>query len=302
VRVWRAVLPLAVLALTLAAAAGDGVRAADQAGYADSVDSALQVLRDARGDDRDAARRAADILEAGTGQSQREILVDLRQSQPDLADARVRLAALAKADRSPAFTPEPGRARQAVRDILAQPRYAAMRQGPTLTDQIRDVLLRLLVWVLDRIGAVLATGFGLAAVVGVAVAGLALIAAVVARSARWRGGPEARTARRAAATDAREDRFARADRLAAAGDRDGAIRALAGAVAAALGGDRAWDASPLTVRELFARAPDPAALRPLLLAFEASVYGRRPPDPENYRRAAAAAAPFRPLVPGRAAA
>jgi hypothetical protein len=289
---WRGALTLAVLAVSLAAAGGDGAQAADQAAYAASVDHALQVLRDARGDDRAAASRAADLLEAGTGQSQREILLDLRQSPPDLADARARLAALARADRSPAFVPEPGKARQAVHDILAQPRYSALGQGPTLADRVRDALLRLLVWVANAIGTVLGSGAGVL-VVAVAAAGLALIGALVARSVRWRGRREARLAGAAGVAAAEDDRFARADRLAAAGDLDGAIRALAGAVAISLGGDRAWEASPLTVRELFAGAAQPAALRPLLVAFEAAVYGRRPPDPEAYRRAAAAAAPFR---------
>ncbi|HXM57080.1 MAG TPA: hypothetical protein VOB72_16900, partial [Candidatus Dormibacteraeota bacterium] len=74
----------------------------------------------------------------------------------------------------------------------------------------------------------------------------------------------------------------------------GAVRALAWAVAAALADERAWEVSPLTVRELFARAPEPAGLRPLLLAFEAAAYGDRPPDAAAYRRAEAAAAPYRP--------
>jgi hypothetical protein len=289
----RAVLSLGVLALSLAAAGGDGVRAADTGGYADSVDGALQILRTAHGDDRDAARRAADVLEAGTGQTQREILRDLRQSPPDVVDARDRLAALAVADRSPAFVPEPSRARQAVRDILAQPRYASLGQGPSLTDRIRDALLQALVWILQRLGAVLNGGAGIAVVAAAAI-GLALAGVVVARSVRWRGRSEARLAGGTAVDERGEDRFDRADRLAAAGDLDGAVRVLAGAVAVALGGDRAWEASPLTVRELFAGAADPAALRPLLLAFEAAVYGLRPPDPETYRRAEAAASPFRP--------
>jgi hypothetical protein len=295
----RAVLPLAVLTLSLAAAGGDGARAADQGAYADSVDRALQVLRDARGDGRDSARQAADILEAGTGQSQREILLDLRQSPPDVADARSRLAALSRADRSPAFAPEPGRARQAVRDILAQPRYAGLGQGPSLADRIRAALLQLLVWVAERIGAVLSSGLGIAAA-GAAAIGLALVGLLIVRSVRWRGRSEARLPGDGAAAGPDEDRFARADRLAAAGDLEGAVRALAGAVAVALGGDRAWELSPLTVRELFAAAADPAALRPLLLAFEAAVYGQRPPGPGAYRRAEVAAAPFRPA--GRAAA
>jgi hypothetical protein len=64
-------------------------------------------------------------------------------------------------------------------------------------------------------------------------------------------------------------------------------------VAAALGEERDWDRSPLTVREIFARAREPGALRPLLSVFEAAVYGARPPDAEAYALAAEAAAPFR---------
>src|SRR5215510_15338327 len=53
--------------------------AADGGGYANSVDRALEILRKAPADDRSAARRAAEVLEAGTGQSQPEILTDLRR-------------------------------------------------------------------------------------------------------------------------------------------------------------------------------------------------------------------------------
>ncbi len=251
---WR--LALAPLVAVLLVGASQDVRAADEGGYADSVDRSLQILRDAHGDDRDAARRAADVLEAGTGESQREILVELRQDPPDVAGARGRLSSLSRAARSPAFAPEPAKARSAVRDVLAQPRYAPLRTGPSLVDRIREWLQRV-PW--RRHPEALARGHGGPGVV--------------------RSEP---------------DRFALADRLAAAGDLDGAVRALAGGVAVVLGGDRAWEASPLTVRELFARAPDARSLGPLLLAFEAAVYGRRPPDPEAYRHVLAAAAPFRP--------
>src|SRR5262249_5043137 len=88
----------------VAAAGGEGSAAADC--YADTVDRTLQAVRDIRGDDREAARRAADGLEACTGQSQREILLDLRQDPPNVADARDRLTALSRAARSPAFAPE----------------------------------------------------------------------------------------------------------------------------------------------------------------------------------------------------
>jgi hypothetical protein len=89
------------------------------------------------------------------------------------------------------------------------------------------------------------------------------------------------------------DFFADADREAAAGDYAAAIRALAGGVAVRLSGERAWDQSPYTVRELFARADHPDTLRPLLRSFEDASYGDRTPDQESYRRAAEAARPFR---------
>src|SRR2546429_7336060 len=128
----------------------------------------------------------------------------------------------------------------------------------------------------------------------VSVGGIAVLLAVVCvvvRAARGRftgsiglpaGGP------RPAA-----DSFAEADRLAAKGDRVNAIRALCAAVAATLAGDRSWEGSPLTVREIFQRAPDFASLRPLLLPFEAAIYGGREGDEATYERAARIAANFR---------
>jgi len=120
-----------------------------------------------------------------------------------------------------------------------------------------------------------------------------VIAALVLRDARLRRRERAAGTTRSP-RQAATNRFAEADRLAAAGDYLGALRALAGGVAAALGGEGAWEVSPLTVRELFRRADRPDALRPLLLPFEAAVYGHRPPDATAYARAADAAAPYRP--------
>jgi hypothetical protein len=268
------------------------VYAVDDGSYADSVDHALEILRAAPAGDRPAASRAADVLEAGTGQSQPEILSDLRRSPPDVADARARLSALSAANRSPAFAPEPGKARRAVHDILTDPRYAALHKGPSLADRVEEALLRLLLWLLGR--ALSAAGGGLWEVLALAGA-LVLVAlvVVVGRSARWAGRREARLSGVADGGSRRRDRFVEADRLAAGGDYAGAIRELAGGVAEALGDERAWEASPLTVRELFSRASDPTLLWPLLLAFEAAAYGARPPDRETYQRAAAAASRFR---------
>ena len=81
--------------------------------------------------------------------------------------------------------------------------------------------------------------------------------------------------------------------MATAGDYVGAVRALAGGVAVRLSGERAWDRSPDTVRELFSRADQPEALRPLLRSFEEASYGNRPLDQAGYARAAEAALRFR---------
>ncbi|HVD00957.1 MAG TPA: hypothetical protein VNG93_07405, partial [Candidatus Dormibacteraeota bacterium] len=81
--------------------------------------------------------------------------------------------------------------------------------------------------------------------------------------------------------------------LSAAGNRVGAIRALCAGVAATLAGEKTWEGSPLTVREIFQRAPDSVSLRPLLLPFEAAIYGGREVDEETYGRAEAVAAPYR---------
>ena len=241
---------------------------------------------------REAARRAASELEAGTGDSQQEILDDLRRDPPDLADARTRLAALAQADRAPAFTPEPRRADRVLKDVLAQPRYASLRAGPSLGDRLWSFLVQLVIAVLERLhggGPTVYWALGAALALGLVLLGFL----VLRSSAALGGGREARLAAEKPHEPVR-DRFAEADRLAAEGDLTGAVRALAGAVAAALGDAGDWDRSPLTVREIFGRAAEPRALRPLLLVFEAAVYGARPPDAEAYERAAAAAAAFRP--------
>lgn len=287
----RAVVTASVLALLVLSGWRVAVYAADAGTYVDSVDQALQVLRSAVGDDRAAARRAASILERGTGQSQPEVLRDLARDPPDMADARDRLAALSVATRSPAFAPAPSLARRAVRDILSQPRYAGLSQGPTLADRIKEALLSLLLWLL---GSAVTAG-QTAWLLFVGAGGLLLLAviAAVSRSSRWTGRREARETRSAGAAAGRRDHFAEADRLAALADYEGATRELAAGVARALVGDSAWHVSPLTVREIFHRAQDPVGLTPLLAAFEASAYGGHPPDRTAYVRVAEAASPFR---------
>jgi hypothetical protein len=129
-------------------------------------------------------------------------------------------------------------------------------------------------------------------VYGIGIAVIALVGFVVFRSTRGRFGAES-AGMAALGPRAPADFFAEADRLAAIGDRVAALRALCAGVAATLAGERNWEGSPLTVREIFQRAPDPAALRPLLVPFEAAVYGGRDVDAVTYERAAAVALRFR---------
>jgi hypothetical protein len=275
------------------------VAAATASDYADSVDRALQTLRAGPGDDPEVARRAADQLQAGTGDTQSEILDELRASPPNIADARSRLTALSRAVRSPAFTPQPARARSALRDILSQPRYASLSGGPSLADRLSYFLVSLLVWLLERAGG---QPFSIAVRAFLGAGALSLLVLLFFLVRAIRGGPRREASQAVAALEeVARDRFAEADRLAALGDFTGAVRSLAEAVAAALGDDRDWELSPLTVREIFGQASDPASLRALLEVFEAAAYGGRPPSPQQYAHAAAAAAEFRP-APGRAAA
>jgi hypothetical protein len=262
-----------------------------QSAYADSVDRALQTINRSPGDNPEVARQAANELESGTGQSQREILDDLRASPPMVADARARLTALSHAARSPAFTPEPRRAASALHDILSQPRYSGLNASPSLTDRLGYLALALLVWLL-QLGGVGGLSLVLWAILGAGALCLAAMLFFLLRALRGRARREVSLSATSLEQAAR-DRFAEADRLAAAGDLTAAVRSLAGAVAAALGDERDWERSPLTVREIFARAPEPPALRPLLVVFEAAVYGASPPDAADYAGAAAAAAPFR---------
>jgi len=112
------------------------------------------------------------------------------------------------------------------------------------------------------------------------------------RSGGTRTAPLAGTPEPTAATAAR-DRFGEADGLAARGEYAAALRALVAGVATEVSGRPYWDSSPLTVRELFRASDTWEQLRPLLLDFEAAVYGRRPVAAATYRRAERIAAGFR---------
>jgi hypothetical protein len=262
--------------------------------YRTAVQEAYAAVQNAAPNDAGAAQKAAAALRAGTGATQPEILSDLEDRVPDLKDAATRLKALLTALDHPAATTDPVAANLRLRGVLSMHRYDALHRPPSLLDRVTQ-------WINDRINQLLDLLFGgrggsrvpLLYFYGVGLIVLAAIAFLVFRSTRGRF-TQGVLASAPSGPRAPSDYFADADRLAAAGDRVGAIRALCAGVAATLAGERTWEGSPLTVREIFRRSPDPARLRPLLEPFEAAIYGGREVDAEIYERASSVAAPFRP--------
>jgi hypothetical protein len=268
---------------------------ADASTYRQAVQDTITIVNSAQPGDVAAARDAVAVLEAGTGHSQPEIISDLQLRPPDFQDAATRLNRLRDALAAPAGTADPAQAQQQLNQVLSMQRYKALHQPPGPLDRLGQ-------WIGDRIRDFLNLLFG---GTGTAIAGfpfvylyilgaiaVAVAAVVIFRSTRGRlaegAGAGAKFGPRAPA-----DFFAEADRLAAAGDRVGAIRALCAGVAGTIAGEQTWAGSPLTVREIFSRTNDSARLRPLLLPFEAAVYGGRDVDAATYARAELAAAPFR---------
>lgn len=284
---------VAVIAFAGAAVLPAAADTASPSKYRQAVEDTYNLVQSASSNDTAAAGRALTVLEAGTGMSQPEIIADLQRRPPSFEDAKLRLSALMNAIDQPASASDPATAQQRLHDVLAMHRYDALHRPPSLLD-------RFLQWARDRLDQILRLLFGAGGgssiaswffyLVGAVV--LAAVAVIVFRSVRGRFS-ESLVAHQPAGPRAPADYFAEADRLAARGDRVGAIRNLCAGVAATLAGERTWEGSPLTVREIFQRAPDPARLRPLLLPFEAAIYGGREVDAATYARAAQVAAPFR---------
>jgi hypothetical protein len=280
---------LTLTALTpLAAAADSSVPST----YRQAVTDTYSLIRVASPDDTAAARLALTVLKAGTGSTQPEIAADLQRQPPAFDDARVRLLALLAALDQPANTHDPQLAQQRLHDVLAMHRYDALHRPPSLVD-------RFLQWAGDRVKQLLSLLLGTAGTNASRwifyLAGTLVLGAIVViafSSARGRFTQSA-VANQPSGPRAPADYFSEADRLAARGDRVGAIRALCAGVAATLAGEQTWEGSPLTVREIFHGSPDPAHLDPLLLPFEAAVYGGRPVAASTYERAAQVASPFR---------
>jgi hypothetical protein len=289
-------LTVAVMALACAtvipAVAADAPPAST---YRQAIEDTYNLVLAAAPNDTAAAGQALKVLEAGTGMTQPEVIADLERKPPAFEDAKTRLFTLLNAIDNPAGTSDPAAANQRLHDVLAMHRYDALHRPPTVLDRFlqwaRDTFNRLLGLLFGGTGGAAASWF--LYLVGAAV--LVVVAIVVFRSVRGRFS-ESLIALQPTGPRAPADYFSEADRLAAKGDRIGAIRALCAGVAATLAGERTWEGSPLTVREIFQQAPDPARLRPLLMPFEAAIYGGRDVDAEAYERAAQVAAPFRQPV------
>ncbi len=287
---------LCALVLTAALATGCG---GSSLSYAASIDRARDLVHQAQAGNGGAAGAAAATLQAGAGCSQSEVLAALGAKPPDLTFAGDRLDAVAAAIRGAPG----GRVSAADRDLLsrlrARPAYVAEQVPPPgdfLSGVWDDLTAALLPCSLP--GGPLSLLLLAAEVVGILVVVGAIGLGVVGAARGWRRRSRAAELASQGAGRARTaaELFAVADRLAAADDAGGAVRALAQAVATVIAGPETWDRSPLTVREIFRTSDLASVLRPLLLQFEISVYGHRPVDPEGLKAAFDAALPFRSLA------
>jgi hypothetical protein len=289
---------VALLTTLLAVVAATSPASATQTDdYTIAIHRALTLVQFAERGDLPSLRQAVQVLEQAPGPSQPEILSDLRAAPPNLPDADSRLQALDGALQARVDTPDPNRANEQLKSVLSMPRYAGLTTGPSLVQRILTTIFNAIRDFLQWLGVgnlhldiPLWVWFALT---------LLVILAIIAwpiRGTLSRGGREARVRRAPSAIRPSTDFFGDADRLAAAGDYQAAVRALAGGVAVKLSGERVWDQSPFTVRELFYRSKDPQPLGPLLRSFEEASYGRRPPDQEMYARAAHAAQPYRGIA------
>lgn len=264
----------------------------DNQAYRQAVQQAYDLIKDASGSDPAPAQSAVKVLVAGTGRTQPEIIADLNLRPPAYEDARTRLAALLTALGAPASTADPALATQRLHDVMSMSRYDPLHRPPSLLDRIGQ-------WINDRINDLIALLFGNRGgarapdwvFYAIGLAGLAAVGVLVFRAARGRLDRSALAPPPGPRPAA--DYFADADRFSAREDYVRAIRSLCAGVAATLAGERTWEGSPLTVREIFMRAPDSVGLTVLLQPFEAAIYGGRDVDRATYERAAAVAAPYR---------
>jgi hypothetical protein len=274
--------------------------AVDRQSYTSAVAQARQLVEEARNGRPAAATEAYAVLKAGTGESLQPVLDDLSHDPPLLDDAQTRLDAASAALSRPGVDANPEVDKHKLDAILAEPRYASLRsQPPNFLQDFLDWLARTLSSWLSSLplGRVQLPEVPLWIWVTILVA--VVLAALGAGAYFFRPGFR-HTAETTAEPDTpavvrrrADDAFAAAERLAAEGDYDGALRSLVAAVATRLSGRVFWASSPLTVREMLRDKGELENLRPLLIAFERSVYGRKPATAADYQAAAALAQRFR---------
>jgi hypothetical protein len=283
---------LAALILTLAAVMPASASQADD--YTNAIHRALTLVQFAERGDTPSIGQALQALASAPGPSQPEILHDLGTDPPNLSDADQRLQALYTALQARVDTPDPERASRQLNSVLSMPRYVGAGTGPSIVQRIFDAVTQ----TLGRFFGWLGLGSFQPHIplwVWLTLTALIILGIIVwpIRGALSRGGREAVPRAARSAVRPSVDFFGEADRLAAAGDFLGAIQALTGGVTVRISGERAWDRSPLTVRELFGRTEHPELLRPLLRSFEEASYGRRAPDRPMYAQAVEAAQRYR---------
>ena len=142
--------PVLLLYLGLLLASGLTPAAASSADdYANAVHRALTLVEFAQRGDVPSVQQAIDVLSRDTGNSQLEILRDLRRTPPDLVDADQRLQALYATLQARVDTPNPSQAERQLQTILSQPRYSGLSTGPSWPERIFD-------FIVGRIGDLLA--------------------------------------------------------------------------------------------------------------------------------------------------
>ena len=262
--------------------------------YTNAIHRALTLVQFAERGDTPSIGQALQVLATAPGPSQPEILHDLGADPPNLTDADQRLQALYAALQARVDTPDPDRAQQQLNNVLSMPRYVGLVSGPSIIDRIVNTVST----ALGRFFRWLGLGnlhLGIPLGVWLALAALFILGIIIwpIRGTLGRGGREAVPKPAPSVVRPSVDFFAEADRLAAAGDFLAAIQALTGGVTVRISGERAWDRSPFTVRELFARTEHLELLRPLLRSFEEASYGHRAPDRPMYAQAVEAAQRYR---------
>ena len=161
---------------------------ADDRSYALAVEQAHSLVKEGLGGRPDAAAKARDVLLAGTGQTQPEILSDLDQNPPNYADADKRLGAVAAALGRPGDVDNPAQARATLHGILAQDRYHGLRAGQSLWDRFWNwVFTQLFGWLagLNLVGLPVWFWFTL---LGIGAAVAALVAGLIVRTGWTRAG------------------------------------------------------------------------------------------------------------------